>query len=112
MNIKKIINWKVYFTLLFASILSIIAILPYVFKLQANIIQTIPIPIYLFAIISVIQGSLLVSVLLFFGLLLAKKIGLGVPFLESYFTGKKIYYLLKPVQDYFVRYRLYLGKDF
>jgi membrane protease YdiL (CAAX protease family) len=87
---RKIINWKLYFVLLIISIFSIISISPYALTLQADSLQNLPIPIPLALLLSVLQSSVIFSILIFFGLKLSNKVGLGLPILESYIVKAKV----------------------
>lgn len=89
MNIKNLINWKVYFVLLFSSICSIIAILPYVTTIQAEILKNIPMSLPVVLLISVVQSTMLFAILIFIGLKISTKLGLKIPILESYIAKKK-----------------------
>jgi membrane protease YdiL (CAAX protease family) len=86
---KNIINWKLFIILLSASIISIIAVLPYAFTLAGDIVNQVPLPLPLLILVSVIQSSILFAVIIFFGLILSKKVGLGLPIIEDFLTKKK-----------------------
>ena len=88
MNIRELINWKLYFVLLVASIFSVVAIMPYALTLQADILKTLPIPLPLALLLSVIQSTVLIAILLFIGLKLSKQLGLKIPILEGYIAKK------------------------
>jgi hypothetical protein len=85
-------NWKVFLTLWIASVIGILAVLPYALKLQESVIQQITATIPLGVIIAaqIIQSILLFGAATSIGLILAKRIGLGAPVLEKYFAGEKI----------------------
>ncbi|MDA3815713.1 MAG: CPBP family glutamic-type intramembrane protease [Patescibacteria group bacterium] len=87
---KNTSNWKLYLVLTSASILSVVAVLPYAFTLAGDILKQAPFPLPVLMIISIIQSSVLFAVVIFFGLKLSKKIGLGLPFLEEYLVTKKL----------------------
>lgn len=84
MDFKRLINWKLYFILLTASILSVIAVLPYALTLQGEILKTVDLPLPLLLLLSTIQSSVMFAVLIFIGLILTKTTGLGLPIIESY----------------------------
>ena len=90
---KTIINWRVFFFLWVASILATIAILPYVLELQSGVLEQLDLPIPLPALITlqVIQNGLLFAVCIFFGMLLAKRVGLGTPILDSVTRGESAF---------------------
>jgi membrane protease YdiL (CAAX protease family) len=89
---KTIINWRVFFILWIASILSLIALLPYVLELQSSILLTLDLPIPLAALIAlqVVQSAILFAVMIFAGLLLASRVGLGTPILDSAARGEPV----------------------
>ena len=64
MDIKRMINWKLYFILLTASILSVIAVLPYALTLQGETLKAVDLPIPLLLLISIIQSSVMFAVLI------------------------------------------------
>jgi len=90
MSIKTFINWKLYFLLLAGNVFSTIAILPYVTSLEADVIKASPLPLPIVLLLSVVQSTVLFSVLLFIGLRLAKSTGFKVSILENYLAKKKI----------------------
>ncbi|MBA4336343.1 CPBP family intramembrane metalloprotease [bacterium] len=90
MNIKTLINWKLYFLLLAASVISIFAVMPYVLTIQGEVLKTLPMSLTLVVLISVIQSAVLFAILLFIGLRLSKKLGLQIPILESYIAKKRV----------------------
>jgi membrane protease YdiL (CAAX protease family) len=90
MKIKNLINWKLYFTLLSASALSIIAIMPYMLLVQADVLEAVPLPLPLVILISLIQSTVLIAILLFIGLKLSKKLGFKMPILENYLNKQAI----------------------
>ena len=87
---KNIINWRVFFMLWIASIIAIIAILPYTLELQSGVLEQLdlPIPFPILITIQVIQSGLLFAVCTFLGMLLAKRIGLGTPVLDAIARGE------------------------
>lgn len=82
---KTIINWRVFFILWIASILSLIALLPYILELQSSILLTLDSPIPLPALIAlqIVQSVILFAILIFAGMFFASRVGLGTPILDS-----------------------------
>lgn len=82
---KTLINWKVFMILWIAAILATIAVLPYVLELQSGMLAQVelPIPLPVLLVLQVVQSAVMFAVALFLGLLLAKRIGLGIPILDS-----------------------------
>ncbi len=91
-------NWKVFFVLWFASIVGIVAVLPYTLTLQAPLLNSLPAPVPLEVLIpiQVAQSAVLFGVTTLIGLFLAKRIGLGVPVLERFLAGVKVVDQVKP----------------
>jgi membrane protease YdiL (CAAX protease family) len=85
---KITISWKLYFILLTAGIISIIASLPYAFTLAGDTLKQVTIPLPILIAISVVQSSVFFAIALFLGLKLSKKIGLGLPIIEDYLLNK------------------------
>lgn len=90
MTLKNLINWKLYFILLVASLFSIIAIMPYIMTVQGDILRAAPVPLPLVILVAIIQSFVLIAILLFIGLKLSKKLGLKIPILEGYINKQKI----------------------
>jgi membrane protease YdiL (CAAX protease family) len=89
---KTFINWKLFFVLWIASILGVIAVIPYSLALQGDILQELELPFPLPALIAIqiIQSALIFGVLTALGLFLANRIGVGVPILEAWLKGESI----------------------
>lgn len=90
MTLKNLINWKLYFILLVASLFSIIAIMPYIMTVQGDILRAAPVPLPLVILVAIIQSFILIAILLFIGLKLSKKLGFKIPILEGYINKQKI----------------------
>ena len=97
MNIKKIVNWKIYFILLSASVLSIMAIMPFILTLQGDMLKEVPMPLPLVILIIVAQSALLFAILTFIGLKLSGKLGLQIPIIEKFVTKEKIDFNVKSI---------------
>jgi hypothetical protein len=89
-SMKTIINWRVFFMLWIASVIAIIAMLPYTLELQSGVLEQLdlPIPFPILITLQVIQSALLFAVCTFLGMLLAKRIGLGTPVLDAVARGE------------------------
>jgi len=77
MNIlKSFKNWKLFFVLLLLSIFSIILVFPYAISLQREALSAISIPmsVLLLLLLSIIQSTILFSIVIFIGLNLSKKL--------------------------------------
>ena len=88
--------WRVLWFLLFASLLAAAAGIPFTLEVLRPLIQSsppIPIPLPLLVAIGVAQNLLLFGVIIGVGLLLARKLGLGAPLIESW-----LYHEASPVR--------------
>jgi len=81
----KKINWKVFLMLWIASTLSVVAVLPYTLDLQSSTLQQLdlPIPLPLLIAVQMLQNSILFAIMIFIGMVLANRIGLGMPILDA-----------------------------
>lgn len=91
------INWKLFIILLIASIFGIIAVFPYTLTLEGSVLQNLPVPLYVLLTGQIIQNTLLFGIAIFIGLLLAKKVGLGLPVLEGWLEGREVKSYLKSI---------------
>ena len=87
---KTIINWRVFFLLWIAAILSSIAILPYALELQGSMLASMDLPIPLPALIAlqIVQSAVFFAIVIFAGMFLARRVGLGTPILDSVSRGE------------------------
>ena len=77
-------NWKLFFILWIASLLGVVAIIPYSLTLQGPMaLAMLPMPLELLLAIQLGQNALLFGIAIALGLLLADRIGLGLPILEG-----------------------------
>lgn len=90
-------NWKLFIILLIASVFGIMAVFPYTLTLEWSVLQNLPVPLYVLLISQIIQNTILFSVAIFIGLLLAKKVGLGLPVLEGWLEGREVKSYLKSI---------------
>jgi hypothetical protein len=87
---KNIINWKVFFILWIAAVLSSIAVTPYALELQSSALASLdlPIPLPVLIAIQTVQNAIIFAIMIFIGMVLAKRIGLGMPILDSATQGE------------------------
>jgi len=89
---KTMINWRVFLILWIASILSLIALLPYILELQSSTLLTLDLPIPLPALIAlqIVQSAILFAIMIFAGMFFASRVGLGTPILDSLTRGEPV----------------------
>ena len=87
---KTIINWKVFFILWIAAALSLVAAIPYTLELQSSTLANLdlPIPLPVLLAIQTVQNAVVFAIVIFVGMLLAKRIGLGTPILDAATRGE------------------------
>jgi membrane protease YdiL (CAAX protease family) len=85
-------NWKIFFILLAASTLGLVAVLPYTLELQADTLKkaVLPMPLPLLLSIQVFTQALLYGLIIAIGLFFANRTGLGTPLLEARLKGESI----------------------
>ena len=84
MNIKNLINWKLFLILLVACVIATMFVLPYSLSLYPVEIDITPLMLFL----SVVQNSILFALTIFLGLFLSKRVGMGLPILQGILDGK------------------------
>lgn len=96
---KKIIREKMFLILWCASILSVMAVLPYTYTLQGTLLKQIPLPVPLYLILfaQIFQGVVQFGIFILVGLYLSKNVGLAIPILESWIKGKDFKPYLKSI---------------
>lgn len=88
------INWKLFIILLIASIITSIMVLPYTLALSPGLAEIFT-PLVLFT--QLIQSLIIFSFAIFFGLILAKRVGFNLPILEGWLEGREIKNYLKSI---------------
>jgi membrane protease YdiL (CAAX protease family) len=89
---NKPFNWKIFFILLAAATFGLIALIPYSFALQANVLKTakLPIPLPLLATIQIAEQVIMFAIAIALGLFFANRAGLGLPILEARLKGEAV----------------------
>lgn len=90
MPLTKPFNWKIFFILLAACTWGVIAIFPYALDLQKNLLDQLPMPLWVLIPIQILQNTILFAVAVGLGLFFANRIGLGLPILEAKLAGESV----------------------
>ena len=87
---RKPFNWRVLAILVAAIFISVILVTPYTLSMQADTLKAakLPLPLEILLPIQWLQTTIIYGVFAAIGLLVAGRIGLGLPLLESWVTGK------------------------
>ncbi|MDR0374824.1 MAG: CPBP family intramembrane metalloprotease [Treponema sp.] len=81
---KNLINRRLFFVLLIACVIASMLVIPYSLALTSNGVEITAIILLL----TVAQNLVLFAAAVFFGLLLSKRIGMGLPILQNVMEGK------------------------
>lgn len=87
---KTLINWKVFLILWITCVLSMLLVLPYTMELQSSSVDLTQLGLPLPAIIAIqtVQTAIVFAIVIFLGLWLAGRIGLGTPILDAMTRGE------------------------
>ncbi|MCB0185548.1 MAG: CPBP family intramembrane metalloprotease [Caldilineaceae bacterium] len=82
--------WRLWGILVAAILVSVILVTPYTLSLQAHTLRNapLPMPLYLLLPLQWAQTVVLYGIIAALGLIIAGRIGLGLPFLESWLAGR------------------------
>lgn len=94
---KSAINGKIFSILLGLSLISVACVFPYVLTVQGEALQQVDISIPALFAIQFVQSAIMFSFAIFFGLVLAKKTGFGLPLLEAVTAGGDYRSVLKRI---------------
>jgi membrane protease YdiL (CAAX protease family) len=84
--------WRVFWLLLVVSLAAAAAAIPLLFEIFRPLIQNAPaptLPLPLIIVLGIAQNAILLALFIGLGLLLARKLGLGAPLLESWLYHEK-----------------------
>jgi membrane protease YdiL (CAAX protease family) len=82
------LNKKLFFLIWLGGTLSVLAVLPYAFSLQQDLLQDVPFSLPVLALLSLLQSTVLLAISTFLGLFFAKKVGFKFTVLEQVISGK------------------------
>jgi membrane protease YdiL (CAAX protease family) len=83
------INWKLFFILWVLCLLGVLLIIPYQLSLLGGL-DNLQIPLYMLVISTLANNSILFAIVIFLGLLISPKVGLGLPLLEGWLKKEKV----------------------
>src|SRR5687768_7839992 len=82
------LNKKLFFVIWLGGTLSVLAVLPYAFSLQQDLLHDVPFSLPVLALLSLLQSTVLLAIATSLGLFFAKKVGFKFPVLEQVLSGK------------------------
>ncbi|MEM3432740.1 MAG: CPBP family glutamic-type intramembrane protease [Candidatus Methanomethyliaceae archaeon] len=90
--VKRSFHWRAFLALWLASLVGIFAVLPASLTLQSPLLSKVELPIAfeLLLALQVGQNAVLFAIATALGLMLAQRVGLGVPLLDAFFAGKDV----------------------
>lgn len=83
--------WRIFWLLLIASVLGVVAVLPYIFSLSPKLIAAggpLPMPLPVLIAAQIMQSTIVFAALIALGLMLARNVGLELPVLQWWLYGK------------------------
>jgi membrane protease YdiL (CAAX protease family) len=81
---KNLINWKLFFILLITCVIASLMVIPYAMDITSSEVEFTA----KLLLLTVAQNTVQFAVAVFFGLLLSKPVGLGLPILQGALEGK------------------------
>ena len=78
---------KLFLVIWLGGTLSVLAVLPYAFYLQQDLLESAPLSLPVLALLSLLQSAVLLAIATFLGLIFAKKVGFTFPVLEQALSG-------------------------
>ncbi len=88
-------RWRLWLILVVAALITVIMVTPYSLTLSAPALANSPVPLPVLLAAQWLQAAILFGVVAALGLLVANRIGLGLPFLESWLAGKPDWTLVR-----------------
>ncbi len=99
LDVARRFNWRLFLIIWAASLVGVIAVIPYALTLQgptlANATSAPPLPLLLAAQIG--ENAIVIAVVAGAGLWLASRVGLGLPFIEGWLKGQPLWRTLPRV---------------
>ncbi len=80
---KSVIDWRIFRILLALSLISILAVLPYVLTIQGETLRQLNVSLAVLIPVQLLQSAVLFTIAIFLGLVLARKTGFRLPILEA-----------------------------
>lgn len=90
LSMLKGFNWKTFWVLFFMMLFGNFASLPYILMLNGIPISALSMEAILQLVLSTLLQQALFSVVLFLGMVLSRKIGMGTPLIDAWSEGKKV----------------------
>lgn len=81
MNVTSLVTGKTFLVLLGAGMFGVLAVFPYVLTTQREVFNAMPLSIPVVLLVSLVQTTVLLSIVIFLGMHLGRKIGFGTPLL-------------------------------
>lgn len=93
--VKRPFNWRLFLILWVACVIATVAVVPYQLTMQsatlAQVEAALPFPLWVLIIIQLGENAVLLAAITALGLLLASRVGLGLPFLENWLAGQPVW---------------------
>jgi len=86
-------SWRIFFIVWAGCVFGVAAVIPYSLAVQggAGALEQVSMPLPLLLALQTLQNAVLFAIVVGIGLLLATRIGLGLPFLEGWLNGQPVW---------------------
>ena len=84
------IDWRIFWILLGASVFGMAGVFPFAITLQSDLIRNASVPLHTLVLSQMLQGIFLFAIANSVDLILSKKVGLGQPFLNGLIKGEHV----------------------
>ncbi len=81
-------NRKLFFTVWIAAMFGAVAIIPFALTIQAELLQSAPLPLPTLLLLSMLQSAVMFGIFTAIGVALAPRVGLGLPFVQAWLNKK------------------------
>jgi len=98
-SMKRPFNWKLFFIVWGAAVVGAIALIPFARTLQSGLLDNLdlPLPEWQLALLGLVQTAVLLAIATGIGLLLAWRVGLGLPIVERWLKKEPIQQRLRGI---------------
>jgi len=93
LDVGRKFQWKLFFIVWAATMIGVVAVVPYTLTLQSAALATanLPMPLPLLLALQMAQNAVIMAIAVGLGLFLAARIGLGLPFIEGWLNKQPIW---------------------
>lgn len=109
MQIKTLVKWKLVAVLLIASLVAVLALLPYALSLQSETLAELPVPLPVVVMLSLVQSTVMLLIAIIVGLIVSRRVGLRMPILDNFVAGLPVAGMIGPTLKRGLIYGILVG---